>query len=267
MIRLYSVAQYTIQQIFSVIPEAQLIELLIKAGYKSAKKAVQAIVKKTTGLEFLEEVGESGEKVYAIVYKGVKLEDGSFEVVEHFIKKVFESKSYTKYLDEILEITLKRRAALAKWSSKFEKKFHKHFDGEIVPVPHNDGTIAYYRMVGAHNHAEIGRIFDLIEPLKKPVGFSFDNLPNDVPFKANVKMTVEGKEYIKKSTSTFFPKNWDIVRVKEEVALVYEQMIKENFKLRFNNNKYKCLNSDGAFEIQVEIDKFGNITNSYPLIN
>jgi hypothetical protein len=30
----------------------------------------------------------------------------------------------------------------------------------------------------------------------------------------------------KQATSSFFPKNWDITRVKEEVALVYEQMIK-----------------------------------------
>jgi hypothetical protein len=62
-----------------------------------------------------------------------------------------------------------------------------------------------------------------------------------------------------------FPKNWDITRVKQEIALVYEQMVKEGVELKFTNNKYKKRCSTGTFEIRIEVDNLGNITNAYPL--
>lgn len=54
--------------------------------------------------------------------------------------------------------------------------------------------------------------------------------------------------------------------MKEEVAYVYEQMILSGKSFPYDNNKFKGLSSDGAFEIRIEFDKTGNITNAYPLI-
>lgn len=62
-----------------------------------------------------------------------------------------------------------------------------------------------------------------------------------------------------------FPKNWDITRVKQEIALVYEEMIKSGFELKYSNNKWSFPDSNGKFIIQIEVDNLGNITNAYPL--
>ncbi|WP_452598014.1 EndoU domain-containing protein [Pontimicrobium sp. MEBiC01747] len=97
----------------------------------------------------------------------------------------------------------------------------------------------------------------------------FDNLPNDIPFKGNVEMIVDGIRYAKKPTSTFFPKNWDIIRVKEEIALAYDKMKASGitYNPRSTNRKYDTINSEGTFEIRIEFDELGNLTNAYPLIN
>lgn len=67
-----------------------------------------------------------------------------------------------------------------------------------------------------------------------------------------------------------FPKNWNITRVKEEVSLVFEQMIKSGKfdELRkLKNTKFREFDSSGRFKIQIEFDYLGNITNAYPIIN
>ncbi|WP_261975632.1 EndoU domain-containing protein [Olleya sp. ITB9] len=170
-----------------------------------------------------------------------------------------------KYLQEIAEKIKLRGAALAKYLSKFEKKFHKHFDGELVAVKFNDGSIAYYKMAGAHNHEKIGEVFEIIA-IRKPPGVKFKNLPDDIPFKANVEMIVDGVKYTKKATSTLFPKNWDINRVKEEIALVYDDLVKSGKDFSKFPYKHKIMNSEETFEILIEFDEFGNLTNAYPWI-
>lgn len=62
-----------------------------------------------------------------------------------------------------------------------------------------------------------------------------------------------------------FPMNWDITKVKQEIALVYEDMVESGYTLRFENNKWKGSVSNKKFEIIIEVDKQGNITNAYPL--
>ena len=49
-----------------------------------------------------------------------------------------------------------------------------------------------------------------------------------------------------------FPENWNIERVKEEISLVYDEMIKTGFELKWENNKYFGTSSTG-FEIQIEV--------------
>lgn len=36
---------------------------------------------------------------------------------------------------------------------------------------------------------------------------------------------------------------------------------------RSTNRKYDTINSEGTFEIRIEFDELGNLTNAYPLIN
>lgn len=67
--------------------------------------------------------------------------------------------------------------------------------------------------------------------------------------------------------SSMFPMNWDIKRVKQEIALVYEDMVESGYTLRFENNKWRGFVSNKKFKILIEVDKQGNITNAYPLKN
>ncbi|MCP1995289.1 EndoU domain-containing protein [Flavobacterium sp. HSC-61S13] len=93
---------------------------------------------------------------------------------------------------------------------------------------------------------------------------------DDMPFDAliSVRYRVQGRlgQWIdKEAKSTMFPLNWNITRVKQEIALVYDEMIKATVKFEFDNNIFRFLTSDGKFVIQVEVDQLGNITNAYPL--
>jgi len=67
-----------------------------------------------------------------------------------------------------------------------------------------------------------------------------------------------------------FPKNWDIKRVKEEIALVYDEMIKSGMfnvlKVR-KSPSFRTLDSSGKFKIVIEFDEIGNITNAYQRLN
>lgn len=64
-----------------------------------------------------------------------------------------------------------------------------------------------------------------------------------------------------------FPKNWDIKRVKEEIALVYDTLISsgrfDELKIR-RSPSFKSPNSNNSFDILIEFDELGNITNAYP---
>lgn len=94
-------------------------------------------------------------------------------------------------------------------------------------------------------------------------------MPNDVPFKANVEMKYNASVVKKKNTSSFFPKNWDIKRVKEEIASVYDQMLKSGkvYNPIATNRKFDFPCSNGSFRIQIEFDELGNLTSAYPIVN
>jgi len=156
-----------------------------------------------------------------------------------------------------------RKFAIGKHLNKFEI-FFKHFDGEIL-IRSKKGK-QYFEAQGAHNFLVNGEKIR-IRTIRKPPGLSFDNLPDDTPFIANVDLKYSNRYLPKKSTSSFFPKNWSIERIQEEVALVYEQMIKngKTFHPKSINRKFDYKNSDGTFRIQIEFDNQGNFTNAYPI--
>lgn len=91
----------------------------------------------------------------------------------------------------------------------------------------------------------------------------------DMPFDALIEVPYRNGMWIEKTAkSSMFPKNWDIQRVKEEVALVYEEMTNSEkiFHPQSLNRKFDALNSTGTFRIQIEFDELGNLTNAYPII-
>lgn len=97
---------------------------------------------------------------------------------------------------------------------------------------------------------------------------------DDIPFDAliSVRYSVRkgyGRWVEKQAKSSMFPKNWDITRVKQEIALAYEDMMQKgkfNKIKNFKSPKYLGISSNGRFKIAIEIDDFGNITNAYPYI-
>ena len=65
-----------------------------------------------------------------------------------------------------------------------------------------------------------------------------------------------------------FPKNWNEQRVKEEIALVYDKMIKagKEYHPKNKNRDFIEWNSDQTFRILIEFDELGRLTNGYPKI-
>lgn len=91
-----------------------------------------------------------------------------------------------------------------------------------------------------------------------------------MPFDALISVRYKQGQWIEKQAkSSMFPKNWDIKRVKEEIAMVYDAMIKSG---RYNELKVRKspqfvgYDSSSRFKILIEFDINGNITNAYPLI-
>ncbi|HCN49643.1 MAG TPA: hypothetical protein DIT10_11210 [Chryseobacterium sp.] len=166
--------------------------------------------------------------------------------VEDILKGLLREKIYIKYAD------------------KFELKFHHHFDGEILIK--QKGGEEILELFGAHNH-EIRGTKIQIGAIRNPPGMkNIHDLPDDVPFKANVELKYGSGIVKKKNTSSFFPKNWDIKRVKEEIALVYDEMLKSGKSFPNKNNKFKFMDSTNSFLIQIEFDELGNLTSAYPWI-
>lgn len=210
----------------------------------------------------------NSNRIFALVYKGeivaqgnrydknyqktlLNLKQGSYDAERagNMLKGLLYEKIYLKYID------------------KFKLKFHHHFDGELLIKQKGGEDIL--ELFGAHNHDVIGTKIQL-GIIRKPPGVkSFHDLPDDIPFKANVEMKYGNGFVKKKNTSSFFPKNWGIQRVKQEIALVYDEMMKSGriYDPRSTNRKFDFPCSDGSFRIQIEFDELGNLTSAYPIVN
>jgi hypothetical protein len=198
------------------------------------------------------EINKIIKEGYALLYKGEIIASGTKEEIKKVIKEIVEAKDVNK--------AIARFKAFAKWASKFEERFHLHFDGEfklkrIEGIQELEGT-------GGHNHLQIDKNIKIRR-------FLSSNL-YDKPFDALISVRYKNGQWIEKQAkSSMFPKNWNIDRVKQEIALVYDEMINsgkfEQIK-NYRNPQFKALDSTGKFEIIIEFDNLGNITNAYPKI-
>jgi len=206
------------------------------------------------------QIAKLSDDSYTFVHNGIEIFNGTQkeakEALEYYFKNV-KNNNLQLYLDNIADIAKIRNIAYTKWISKFEKKFHIHFDGEftIGKVSKRNNTQILYAQ-GAHNNSLIGSTIKVERYLTTPI--------DDVPFDAIISVKYRRGMWINKiSKSTMFPKNWNIHRVKTEIALIYDDMISSGFTLIYKNNKYVGKSSQG-FDILIEVDDLGNITNAYP---
>jgi len=158
-----------------------------------------------------------------------------------------------------LEVT--RRKIYAKHADKFLQKFHLHFDGELILQKIDKETFGIAG-AGGHNHLAIGHNIQVRRYLSKPI--------DDVPFDILISIRYKNGQWIDNvAKSSIFPINWDIKRVKEEIALVYDTMLKsgifESVKMH-RSPQFRAFDSSGKFKIKIEFDSSGNITNSSPII-
>lgn len=241
--------------------------------YKIAKATIEMF--KDLGLVILRNISDNlsgGQKLavadmsYAIEYKGQRLLEGTEDTIIAFSKKLDDIRhskgeaGAERWLDDALGEIAERQNALAKWESKFEKYFHLHFDGELTfaRFSNRDSTLVLWGH-GGHNTTMIGENIKVRRYLTNPV--------DDKPFDAIISIRYKNGQWIEKQAkSSFFPKNWSIERVKEEIAYVYEKMIQSGFDLKWENNKFWHKNSTGTFEILIEVDKLGNLKSAYPKI-
>ena len=186
-------------------------------------------------------------------YQGHLFELGNKKAVTTKLKEIFDKtdSEVKKWLDDALE----RRKIFLKWAEKFEKKFHLHFDGEFK-VKSKKG-VEKLEGTGGHNHSVIGENIRVRRELTPPT--------DDMPFDALIEIRYKQGQWIEKQAkSSMFPKNWDIQRVKDEIALVYEDLVKTGYDFRYPNYPHRFQDSTGKFIIQIEVDNLGNITNAYP---
>lgn len=207
----------------------------------------------------------SPSRKFALVYKGEIVVQGS-RYDKAYQKTLMDLKRVSYDVGKVEDILkgLLREKIYIKYADKFELKFHHHFDGEILIK--QKGGEEILELFGAHNH-EIRGTKIQIGAIRNPPGMkNIHDLPDDVPFKANVELKYGSGIVKKKNTSSFFPKNWDIKRVKEEIALVYDEMLKSGKSFPNKNNKFKFMDSTNSFLIQIEFDELGNLTSAYPWI-
>ncbi|MCP1997086.1 EndoU domain-containing protein [Flavobacterium sp. HSC-61S13] len=204
-------------------------------------------------------VGKTTKSGIVVLHKGEILASGEARAVRKSLSELWKAKG--ERLAYLLDNAYRRVRALEKWKSKFDLKFHNHFDGEFKIKIFD--KIFILKGAGGHNHEVIGFTVKIRKYLTKPV--------DDMPFDAliSVRYRVQGRlgQWIdKEAKSTMFPINWDITRVKQEIALVYDEMIKVNIKLKSANNKFQFPAPNGKFRIQIEVDQLGNITNAFPIL-
>jgi hypothetical protein len=224
-----------------------LLTALAKYGRKGAK-----VFNDINEMEHAAHLEKQTEKAFIEIEKQMGIDVSKMSDAE-FDKFVNETPVLLETKQKVERIT-----AHTKHSENFKEKFHDHFDGELkierLSKRNNTPVIGG---TGGHNNAVIGKNVIIRRYLTQPI--------DDKPFDALISVRYSNGQWIEKTPkSTMFPKNWDIIRVKEEISLVYDKMIKSGKELKYDNDFFIENNSIGTFKIKIEFDKFGNITNSYP---
>jgi len=162
---------------------------------------------------------------------------------------------------------------------KFDKSFFNHIEGEfntellerVMPsgLKYVDEFLVSQ---GGHRGSAIIKGNIDVEYFIEPDGvFSMLHLVDDVPFKAKISIRYRDGYLVKNAESSMFPKNWDIKRIQEEVAFVYENTVEKGVGANPNSlnkkfKQYKFKATSDSFDILIEVDDSGFILNSYPLL-
>jgi len=189
-----------------------------------------------------------------------------------------------KELFEVIEGMFKkspqklRAATLRKWAHVFDESFYNHLSGDVGFKSYkifNNKWLRYEDWIYLSEYGEGGHFinrFLSIDELIYPEGLkTIEKLTDDTPFIAKVIVKSKyGKRFPKINTSSMFPKNWSLERIQEEVAWVYENTVAKGVhQLRRAPNdkftKYQFKSTVG-FDIRIEVNDIGNITNAYPLL-
>ncbi|WP_326981955.1 EndoU domain-containing protein [Chryseobacterium sp. MYb264] len=172
-----------------------------------------------------------------------------------------------------------RELAFGRWLSKFDKGFFNHLEGEFnteLFIKNLPSGFKYTDEVlvsqGGHRGSGIFNGAIDVEKILDPEGvYSMTQLADDVPFKAKISIKYKDGYLVKNAESSMFPKNWDVKRIQEEIAYVYENTVVKGqgvnpASLGKKFKQYKFKDSSGRFDILIEVDDAGNIMNAYPLL-
>ncbi|SEM14528.1 EndoU nuclease [Chryseobacterium taichungense] len=184
-----------------------------------------------------------------------------------------------KFYELIDDVEGLRKLAFGRWLNKFDKGFFNHLDGEfntsllerIQPSGFKYLDEFLVSQGGHRGSAILDGIID-VEKIIEPEGiYSMAQLPDDVPFKAKISIKYKDGYLVKNAESSMFPKNWDVKRIQEEIAYVYENTVAKGqgvnpASLGKKFKQYKFKDSSGRFDILIEVDDAGNIMNAYPLL-
>ncbi|REC80577.1 hypothetical protein DRF60_00035 [Chryseobacterium elymi] len=248
---------------------AQAAGKISRVSQKSAKLG--------KAINFSKNIGKKIGNSLADLWKWLKKE--FLELVEavksgnlaHYLKKKFY-----ELTDDVEGL---RKLAFGRWLSKFDKGFFNHLDGEfntsllerIQPSGFKYLDEFLVSQGGHRGSAILDGIID-VEKIIEPEGiYSMAQLADDVPFKAKISIKYKDGYLVKNAESSMFPKNWDLKRIQEEIAYVYENtVVKRVGQLRRSPtdlfDKYEALTTNG-FKVRIEVDTSGNIMNAYPIIN
>ncbi len=191
--------------------------------------------------------------------------------------QVMDGPELTKFIDNLDDITTRwklRKAALARWSNKFDSTFFTHVEGEFTTRIFSSRRINFkteaLQSVGGHRLSDNLKVTQI----DIPPGAYIDsvgnivNLPNDAPFKGNVEIKYRDGFLPKKDKSSLFPKNWTLERIQGEIAIAYDYIqineIKPFKKREFS--QYRYFSDDNQILILLEVDITGIIKNAYPQI-
>jgi len=170
-----------------------------------------------------------------------------------------------------------RKIYLNKWLHKFDENFVNHLSGDVEFISQkvfNKKWLKYEEWIylgtkgqGGHFMNKFVRIDEIIYPKNT---YSMLQIAEDIPFKAKISVkSLNGKSFPKLAESSMFPKNWDVKRIQQEIAYVYENTVEKGIGLNPDSlskkfKQYKFKDSSGKFDILIEIDEAENIMNAYP---
>ncbi|MGV7105996.1 EndoU domain-containing protein [Flavobacterium sp. U410] len=267
--------------VFEVLVE--LVLAFFTGGTGNVAKAVAKISRAADkAKDILKQGAKIGQKIVkestesiASIWKVLKREFE--ELIEAIKSGKFVSWLQKKFYQLTDDTEGLRKLYLSKWIRKFDKGFFNHIEGEfntnllerIMP----SGFIykdEFLVSQGGHRGSAILKGSIDVEKIIEPEGiYSMIQLADDVPFKAKISIKYKDGYLIKNANSSMFPKNWNITRIQEEVAYVYENTVVKGINIFRNNGKfdqYLFTSSDESFKILIEIDNLGNIMNAYPYL-